>query len=499
MKISLATTEPKSTRADVLSLAVHEEELDQYQPRSARLKALDSALGGVLSSALKADEFSGKPEQMLTLHTHGKLAAERLVLLGAGNRKEGAIDRMRAAAARAAKIMPKGAGGKAALSLPEWDEPEDLVRAAAEGAGLGAYKFERYLAEKKKPITELQLLVGAKNAALARALEEGRLLAESVNFARDMVNEPAITMTPVALADCARQVAREAGLTAKILGPREIARLRMGMFLGVAQGSIQEPRLIHLEYKPAGKAKGDSLAFVGKAITFDSGGLSIKPANSMEDMKTDMAGAAAVLGAMRVIGAMKPPFAVHAFIGTCENMPSGTAYRPGDILRSRLGKTVEVKNTDAEGRLVLGDVLTWAVEHGPAGIVDLATLTGACVVALGPYTTGAWGNDDSFTAEVVEAGNAVGEDTWQMPMVEALLETIKSPVADLKNIGDRWGGAITAALFLREFVGKTPWVHLDIAGPSSLDKDKGYHPKGGTGVGVRTLVELVRRRASKGR
>jgi leucyl aminopeptidase len=248
--------------------------------------------------------------------------------------------------------------------------------------------------------------------------------------------------------------------------------------------------------KNAKEAKHAPLALVGKAITFDSGGLSLKPADSMIEMKTDMAGSAAVLAAMKVIGAIKPPFPVHAFIGACENMPSGTAYRPGDILTSRLGKTVEITNTDAEGRLVLGDILTWACEHKPAAVIDLATLTGACVIALGNYIVGAFGEHDATVQEVLEAARTAGEELWRLPVTELQKDALRSEVADMKNAGERWGGAINASLFLKEFVGETPWVHLDIAGPSTSPKERGYFNKGATGVGVRTLVEYVRRRAA---
>ncbi len=253
-----------------------------------------------------------------------------------------------------------------------------------------------------------------------------------------------------------------------MVGRKEIERLKMGMFLGVAQGSAKEPKLIHVEYTPknARHAKQPPVALVGKAITFDSGGLSLKPTDGMVDMKTDMAGSAAVLGAMQVIASLKPPFPVHAFIGACENMPSGTAYRPGDILTSRSGKTVEITNTDAEGRLVLGDVLTWACEHKPAVVIDLATLTGACIVALGHYIVGAFGDHDASVNEVLEAARMAGEEMWRLPVSDLQKDALRSEVADMKNSGERWGGAINAALFLKEFVGETPWVHLDIAGPS---------------------------------
>jgi len=294
-------------------------------------------------------------------------------------------------------------------------------------------------------------------------------------------------------------MATDAGLTHEVMGRKDIEKLKMGMFIGVTQGSVEEPKLIHVSYVPEDPehAKRAPLALIGKAITFDSGGLSLKTADGMVDMKTDMAGSAAVLGAMKVIAALKPPFPVHGYMGACENMPSGTAYRPGDILVSRLGKTVEITNTDAEGRLVLGDVLAWANELKPAMMVDLATLTGACMIALGHYIVGAFGDDDQAVWAVLEAGRTAGEELWRMPVTELQRDALKSDVADMKNSGERWGGAINAALFLKEFVGDTPWVHLDIAGPSQSPKDRGYHSRGATGVGVRTLVELVRRRTAE--
>jgi leucyl aminopeptidase len=303
-------------------------------------------------------------------------------------------------------------------------------------------------------------------------------------------------MHPGQLAKEALDVAKAGGLKAEILGRKELEKLKMQMFLGVAQGSAHEPKLIHLWWEPAGaKARKEKpLALVGKAITFDSGGLSLKPADSMMTMKCDMGGGAAILGAMRIVAELKPAFPVHAFIGACENMPSGTAQRPGDVVRARNGKTVEVLNTDAEGRLVLGDVLAWAVEHEPAAIIDLATLTGAITVALGPYMTGLYATDDALAGEILAGAKKAGEEMWRMPLNDGLMELIKGPVADLKNTGGRYGGSITAALFLREFVGKVPWAHLDIAGPAYIEKDRGYDARGGTGHGVRTLVEVVRGR-----
>jgi leucyl aminopeptidase len=266
-------------------------------------------------------------------------------------------------------------------------------------------------------------------------------------------------------------------------------------YLKVAEGSTEEPKLVKLSWEPR-RATGKPVALVGKAITFDAGGLSLKTAQGMEDMKTDMAGAAAVIAAMRLVAALRPPFAVRAYFGACENMPSGTAYKPGDVIVGKSGISVEVLNTDAEGRLVLADVLAWAVEEKPAAIVDLATLTAAILVALGPWITGLFSNDDALAAELQAAARTAGEPMWRMPLPPEMEELIKSHITDLKNIGGRYGGAINAALFLQHFVGRLPWAHLDIAGPASVDKERGYNPRGGTGAGVRLLAEWIRGRAT---
>jgi leucyl aminopeptidase len=404
-----------------------------------------------------------------------------------------------------AKLAARIKAKNAAVLLPDHGQRADAARAIVEGLELGNYRFDRYRTtqpeEKNAPRLEKTSLVlpagENRTPAVTEAIALGQRVAQATNWARDLVNEPAGTLTPTRLAEAAEEAAKEAGLVAEISGRKEITKLNMGMFLGVAQGSAEAPRLIHLAYEPkdASQAKRKPLALVGKAITFDSGGLSLKTAEGMVDMKTDMAGSAAVFGAMKVIGALAPPFPVHAFVGACENMPSGTAYRPGDVLVSRAGKTVEITNTDAEGRLVLGDILSWANDWKPAALIDLATLTGACMVALGNYITGAFGENEPLIQEVLDAGKAAGEELWRMPVSDLQRDALRSEIADMKNSGERWGGAINAALFLREFVGDTPWVHLDIAGPSQSPKERGYYSKGATGVGVRTLVEWVRRRA----
>ncbi|HYG68491.1 MAG TPA: leucyl aminopeptidase, partial [Anaeromyxobacteraceae bacterium] len=325
-------------------------------------------------------------------------------------------------------------------------------------------------------------------------VDVGRAVAAAVAWARDLVNEPPVTCTPAFLAKEAQRLGREAGLAVEVRGPKEIAQLGMGMFLAVTRGSVEEPRLVKVSYVPKGAAaKKAPVVLVGKAITFDSGGLSLKPNDGMLHMNTDMAGSAAVLGAMRVVAELAPPFPVHALLGACENMPGGRAYKPSDILTAYDGRTVEITNTDAEGRLVLGDVLAWAADTlAPAALVDVATLTGACIVALGPTTAGLMGPDGPVVDGLLAAARLSGEEVWRLPLVESLKEQLKSDRADFRNTGDRQGGAITAAHFLHLFAREAPWAHLDIAGPSHATKERGYVPKGGTGFGIRTLVEFVR-------
>jgi leucyl aminopeptidase len=322
----------------------------------------------------------------------------------------------------------------------------------------------------------------------------GVAIAEAVSWARDLVNLGPADCTPARLADAARALARESGLAFEVQGPRQIEALKMGMFLGVARGSAEPARLVKVSYAPpGGAAKRPPVVLVGKALTFDSGGLSLKPADSMPTMHTDMAGAATVIAAMKVIAALRPPFPVHAVFGACENMPGGRAYKPSDVLRAFDGKTVEIMNTDAEGRLVLGDVIAWAARTlKPAAMVDVATLTGACMVALGMTTAGLLGPDGPVVDAIASAARGAGEEVWRLPLTESIKENLKSDRADLKNVGDRMGGAISAGHFLHAFAGETPWAHLDIAGPSHSPKEYGYVAKGGTGFGVRTLVEFVR-------
>lgn len=505
MNFSFISGEAARASGELLVIPLFEGELGDKTP--ATLSGADKALDGLLATTATQEGFKGKAEQSFVMHTLGRLEVERLALLGLGSRNRYTPEALRLTAGRAAKMAQRLKVRTVVFVVPETADTAAAVRAVVEGLELGAYRFERYKSsareEKNAPkLTTARLLLPdgvEKTKELEQAVALAQRVAEATNWARDLVNEPPNVVNPERLAQAAREMAREGGLKATVGGRKELERLKMGMFLGVAQGSVNEPRLIHIEYTPknARQAKQPPVALVGKAITFDSGGLSLKPTDSMVDMKTDMAGSAAVLGAMKVIATLKPPFPVHAFIGACENMPSGTSYRPSDVLTSRSGKTVEITNTDAEGRLVLGDVITWATEHKPAVLIDLATLTGACVIALGNYIAGAFGDDDATVRDVLEAAGTAGEEVWRLPVSELQKDVLRSEVADMKNSGERWGGAINAALFLKEFVGDTPWVHLDIAGPSTSPKERGYHGKGATGVGVRTLVEYVRRRADQ--
>jgi leucyl aminopeptidase len=498
--VTLATASVLRLDADVLILPVLESE--GKPALDATVTDVDRALGGHLHRAAAADGFKGRADQLFQFHTQGRLPAARVVLVGMGPRERCTPEHLRQAAGRAVRASLRGKGVQVVLQVPATADDAATLRAATEGALLGAYRFDRYRtngAEERGTLGSLKVALPPgvrRTEALEDALQLGVQVANAANHARDLVNEPAASLTPERLAEEARRVGRESSLKVRVDGPEELARLRMGMFLAVGQGSSNPPRLIELSYVPKGKAaSAPALALVGKAITFDSGGLSLKPADGMVEMKTDMAGAAALLGVMEVVAALKPPFPVTAYLAAAENMPSGTAYRPGDVLTSRLGKTVEVTNTDAEGRLVLGDVLSYAAERRPSALIDVATLTGACVVALGQHVVGLWSTSDALSDEVVQASRRAGEALWRMPLVELQKESLRSEIADMKNTGERPGAAIAAALFLREFVGAVPWVHLDIAGPSLSMKERGYFVKGATGVMVRTLVELVRARA----
>ncbi len=469
---------------------------------AALYRALDQAMDGLLTRLAAEEQFKGKKGQSLLVHTHGRVGPGRVLLIGVGARKDWTPSELRGVAARVVKAGASCQAHHVAVVLPyvEGVVQERAAQFLAEGALLGGYRFDKYLTgDRKKPEVVADVAVLAENAdaarleSLKRGVQRGEQVAAGVMLARDLINEPAGEMTPRKMADVAQKQAKEHGLEIKVFGPRECEKLGMGMFLAVAQGSEEEPRFIHLTYKPKGKTPTrKKIALVGKGVTFDSGGLSLKPSNAMEDMKVDMSGAAAVISAIGVLADMGVPYEVHAIAACTENMVSGKAYKLGDVLKSMNGKTVEINNTDAEGRLTLGDALTYVIDEAkPDEIFDFATLTGACMVALGPNMAGVMGNDLSLVERWLAAAKLAGEDMWHLPLPERLREQLKSEIADMRNTGDRFGGALTAGLFLKEFVGDTAWVHVDIAGPASADKESGHVGKGGTGFAVSTIIEYL--------
>ncbi len=491
MKFSSVAAAPVEISCDLLAIPI----FDDGIAGSEAAKAVDAKLDGVLSAAAGDERFEGKPGQSFTLHTHGKMGARRVVLLGCGKPALFEAADARHLGARAARAAGATGSRSFALVAPAGRDDERFLQLLTEGALLGRYKFGRYLtsddAKRPDPVESFTLVTSAKAAdAYARATKRAEIVATAVMKARDFINEPAGTMTPRRMEEEARALAKAHGLTIDVLGPDKCRELGMGMFLAVSQGSVEEPRFIHLSYKPAGTAK-KRVALIGKGVTFDSGGLSLKPNEGMLDMKVDMSGSAAVIAAIAAIAQLGSPHEVHAFAALTENMPSGSSYKLGDVLKSMAGKTVEINNTDAEGRLTLGDAITYALKQKPDELFDFATLTGACVVALGPHTAGVMGNNEELAKAWLGAAKAAGEDMWPLPLVTRLRDQLKSEIADMRNTGERWGGALTAGLFLKEFVGETPWVHVDIAGPASADKDFGSISKGGVGFAVATMVEYL--------
>lgn len=466
--------------ADALAVLVFEESADFPLAKSW----LDELRG--------SGEFTGKPGEMAILHTPPGLKAKRLVVVGGGKHDKFDPTGVRRAVGSTVRTLKQKGVKTLAWSLA--GAGTAAAEAAVEGAILGNYEpdFLKTTTKDSKSLDAFHLIAAANGAELEIAFERGRILAESQNFTRDLVNEPANRLTPTALADRAKAMAAECGLECEVLDQDRMRQLGMGSLLGVAMGSSEPPALILVRYKPAAASKSlDHLALIGKGVTFDSGGISIKPADGMEKMKYDMAGGAAVLGAIRALSQLKPSIPVTAIVPAVENMLNGRAQRPGDIVKSLDGKTVEVLNTDAEGRLILIDAITYAKRLGCTHLVDAATLTGAIVVALGYVNAGAFTNDEAMLGRVMSAAKIEGEKMWHMPLEDDYKDLLKSTFADLSNIGGRWGGAISAAWFLKEFADPTPWVHLDIAGTAWLDEPKPFLAKGPTGICVRTFTRLA--------
>ena len=456
-------------------------------------EAVDAALDSELTAFMEEADFEGKPGQTLAVPTRGRLRSAAAMLVGVGAFDEVTADGIRRAAAAVARKATRAPS--VATTLVDLADPAGIERAAAaqalaEGFVLGSYQFLKYKGNGDATRLSKVVVVGRANARVEAALDRGATVSAAVTWARDMVNEPSGAKSPAAFANAAKKLLRGKGVTVKVMTEAELKAAGLGGVVGVGQGSGNPPRLVKATYSPTGK-KG-SVAFVGKGVVFDSGGLSLKTSTGMETMKIDMSGAAAVLAAMSVLKELGVKAKVTAYVPMVENMPSGTAIRPGDVLKIRNGKTVEVLNTDAEGRLILADALALAAEDKPDAVVDVATLTGACMVALGDKIAGLMGNRDTWNEQVQAAADAVGEPVWPLPMPTEYRKLLDSEVADLRNISTgSYGGALTAALFLAEFVDGVPWVHLDIAGPTKADEDYYENPKWATGAGVRTLVEYV--------
>ena len=441
---------------------------------------------------IDSGEISGKPLELTLLHHPAGVTATRVLLAGGGPAEKFNPNELRKLAGAAVRFLKAKSIKKIALVLEGGLADDTHACAAAEGALLGDYDPDIYKTDGDRKIVEsFTLIAQVGGAAVEAGALHGAIVGSAQNFARTLVTEPANRLTPAKMADAARQMAAERGLTCEVLEREDMEKLGMGALLGVAIGSAEPPKLIVLRYIPSDTRLGVHLGLVGKGVTFDTGGISIKPADGMEKMKYDMAGGAAMIGAMQAIAQLKPAIPVTAFIPCVENMPGSRAQRPGDIVSAMSGKTIEVLNTDAEGRLILADAICYARKQGCTHLVDAATLTGAIVVALGHLNVGLFSSDDALRDRVLSASKSEGERMWTMPLEDDYKDYLKSAFADLGNIGGRWGGAVTAAMFLKEFAENTPWVHLDIAGTAWLDEGKPFLSKGPTGVPVRTLVRLA--------
>jgi len=483
--LTLSSTAADTVKADLLVVPVFAERV-----LGPGADAVDSVIGGLADFMAEAD-FDGKAGQTLAVPTAGKLGAKAALLLGVGPRDEFDLEAVRRAGATLARRAAKSTTVATTLleAVGDGVDKPTAAQALAEGVLLGGYQFIEYKSDAKPSLLSKVTVLARGGARVQAGLERGATVSNAVIWARDMVNEPSAAKSPAAFADAAKKLLRGKGVTVKVLGVPEMTKEGLGGVLGVGQGSHQPPRFVKVTYTPPG-ARG-SLALVGKGVVFDSGGLSIKSASGMEEMKTDMGGGAAVLAAMSTLKDLGVKTKVTAYVPMVENMPSGTAIRPGDVLKIRNGKTVEVLNTDAEGRLILADALSLAVEDEPDAIVDAATLTGACMVALGDKVAGLMTNREGWGDQVRAAADRAGEPVWPLPLPKAYRKQIESEIADVKNIGGSYGGALTAGLFLEEFVGDVPWVHLDIAGPARAKADDGELVQGGTGFGVRTFVEVA--------
>ncbi|MCU1297804.1 MAG: Leucyl aminopeptidase [Acidobacteriaceae bacterium] len=502
MKTILSLANPADVETECLVVVA----LDQAAPKNGphknsakdkpeiSLATSDAAIKDAAKDVIASGEIAGKLAETNLLHKPAKLKAKRLLVIGGGKAKTFTSVELRKLAGTAARFLkPKGIRSFAFVAPEGVLTDSDAVKSIIEGAFVGNFDPDTYKSDRKdQQIDALTVVARGDQARLQQALDEGRIIGESQNFTRELVNEPGNRMTPTMLAERARKMAEEVGLKCEVFGPDKIKELKMGAFWSVAQGSDEPPALIVLRYEPAGAPEKPVLGLVGKGVTFDTGGISIKPADGMEKMKYDMAGGAAMIGAMRGIALLKPKVKVTAIICATENMPSGKAQKPGDVQIAMSGKSIEIINTDAEGRLVLADGLYYARQLGCTHLIDAATLTGAVVVALGYVNAGVFASDDKMYERFTKALAKAGEKFWRMPLDEEYKESIRSGIADIINSGGRWGGAITAAMFLKEFAEDTPWMHLDIAGTAWTEENKPWMAKGPSGIAVRSLVEFAR-------
>ncbi len=494
MEIKVVAGDITKTKADAIIVPFFE----GMERPEGDIATIDKAWDGAISQLISQGEIKGKLSEVTLIHSLGKLPAARVVIAGLGKQQELSQDKVRGAIAETCRLLRQKevnsiatiAQGAGIAGIT----PESAAQAVTEGALLGVYSFRRHITKEAEygEIKQLTIVDADESnlPILEQGYHKGRVLAEATNLARDMVNEPANYMTPSHMAETAKRLAETYGLELSVFEREQMQELGMGALLGVTRGSRQPPKFIVLHYRGGDSTEID-VALVGKGITFDSGGISIKPSAKMGEMKGDMAGGAAVMAAISAIAQLKPKINVMAIIPATENLPGENALKPGDILTAMSGKTIEIISTDAEGRLILADALGYAKKLGAKSLVDVATLTGACVIALGKVCTGVFGNNQELIDRIIAAGAEAGELIWQMPMYDQYKEQIKSDVADIKNVGGKYGGAITAAQFLAEFAGDTSWVHLDIAGTSMSEKERNYLVKGATGVPVRALVNLV--------
>jgi leucyl aminopeptidase len=506
MDIQITSQAVKDIASDALIVGAVRKKVDQQATGVELLKItqqVDSALGDLISEASISREFLGQLGELLTIHPMGRLAAKRVVVVGLGPQEKLSSRVIQRATATAARHVQSTGAQQIVLAL-DWEdtgiEPAQAVQAEVEGALLGLYTFRKYqsahLNGNGKGVKQVQLLVNdSTDTFMNAAVHRGIALAEATNFARDLVNEPPNVLTPNELANRASAMAKQFWLECEVLDRPEMDKLGMGGLLAVSKGSVEPPKFIILRYRGAPQSADKGMALVGKGITFDSGGLSLKTAEGMMNMKTDMAGAAAVISTMQAIAALKPTINVTALVPTTENMPSGSSYHPGDILRFMNGKTIEIVNTDAEGRLALADALSYAVKEGLSPIIDVATLTGGISVALGPIMSGLFCNDAKLSDEIIAAGKLAGEKFWPMPLDEEYSELIASDIADIRQTGGRHASPVNAAKVLEHFVGDAKWAHLDIAGTAYIDGKRPFQEKGATGFAVRTLAELTLLRA----